>query len=553
MTQEDKYYSEEFGWWCSSSDAIPLSIDSLKQRLYQINQPVTVVMSSTGPALAPMNGTRCLHKSDDAALPVTGIAHSYNLESIGDPSFKKDWQLRFPMICGSMANGISSVDLVVAMANAGMTGFYGAAGQSLQDVETAVLSLKRRCPDRPWGINLIHSPQEPVMEEQVVDLLLKHHVTRIEASAYMTMTRALVRYRVHGIRQDENGKIITPNQILAKASRIEVATRFFSPPPESIIQGLVDDGTLTSEQAALCRQIPIATDVTAEADSGGHTDNRPLVTLLPSFLSLRRQLQEKFDYATPLRIGAAGGISTPGSVAAAFAMGAGWLVIGSIAQAAIESGSSTIVRQMLAQVKQAEIAMAPAADMFEMGVNVQVLKRGTLFPMRGRKLYEIYRDNDGFHTIPAKERQQIERTIFKASLESIWQETRQFWLDRDPAQIQRAETNPKHQMALTFRWYLGKSSRWANAGDPDRKPDYQVWCGPGMGAFNQWSTGSFLESPENRQIVTMTLNLLWGSAVICRAMQLRSRGIFIPQSVLDIEPQTVERINELIGSERIEQ
>ena len=26
--------------------------------------------------------------------------------------------------------------------------------------------------------------------------------------------------------------------------------------------------------------------------------------------------------------------------------------------------------------------MAPAADMFEMGVKLQVLKRGTMFPMR---------------------------------------------------------------------------------------------------------------------------------------------------------------------------
>ena len=35
--------------------------------------------------------------------------------------------------------------------------------------------------------------------------------------------------------------------------------------------------------------------------------------------------------------------------------------------------------------------MAPAADMFEMGVKLQVLKRGTMFPMRAQKLYELYR------------------------------------------------------------------------------------------------------------------------------------------------------------------
>lgn len=37
-----------------------------------------------------------------------------------------------------------------------------------------------------------------------------------------------------------------------------------------------------------------------------------------------------------------------------------------------------------------DIMMAPAADMFEMGVKLQVLKRGTMFGMRSQKLYEIY-------------------------------------------------------------------------------------------------------------------------------------------------------------------
>jgi trans-AT polyketide synthase, acyltransferase and oxidoreductase domains len=53
-------------------------------------------------------------------------------------------------------------------------------------------------------------------------------------------------------------------------------------------------------------------------------------------------------------------------------------------------------------------------------------------------------------------------------------------------------------MALVFRWYLGQSSRWANAGEPTRKLDYQVWRGPSMGAFNEWVKGSCLEPPPNR-------------------------------------------------------
>src|SRR5205807_8321546 len=168
-------------------------------------------------------------------------------------------------------------------------------------------------------------------------------------------------------------------------------------------------------------------DVTAEADSGGHTDNRPLVALLPTLLALRDRMQAQYGYHEPLRVGAAGGISTPASVAAAFALGAAYVLTGSVNQACVESGSSDAVRQMLAEAEQADVIMAPAADMFEMGVKVQVLKRGTLFAMRAAKLYEIYRSRDSLDAIPAADRAMVEKTIFRTSLDEVWDQTQAFW------------------------------------------------------------------------------------------------------------------------------
>src|SRR5439155_7105871 len=159
-------------------------------------------------------------------------------------------------------------------------------------------------------------------------------------------------------------------------------------------------------------------------------------------------------------------------------------------------GSSNIVRQMLAEAGQTDVAMAPAADMFEMGVKVQVLKRGTMFPMRAAKLYDLYRTYSSLDSIPAAERTQLEKTVFRLSLGEVWKQTREFFLRRDPTQIPKAEADPKHKMALVFRWYLGQSSRWANAGVADRRLDYQVWCGPSMGAFNEWARGSYLEEAK---------------------------------------------------------
>src|SRR5438270_851984 len=141
---------------------------------------------------------------------------------------------------------------------------------------------------------------------------------------------------------------------------------------------------------------------------------------------------------------------------------------------------------MLAQAQQADIAMAPSADMFEMGVRVQVLKRGTMFAMRAAKLFELYRAYDGLAALPAADRAALEKNVFRAPLEIVWDQTREYFRQRDASQIGRAERDPKHKMALVFRWYLGHSSLWANAGEPSRAVDYQVWCGPAMAAFNAW-------------------------------------------------------------------
>ena len=76
-------------------------------------------------------------------------------------------------------------------------------------------------------------------------------------------------------------------------------------------------------------------------------------------------------------------------------------------------------------------------------------------------------------------------------MSTFWQKTYDFFSERDPSQVEKAKNDPKHKMALIFRWYLGLSSRWANAGVEDRQVDYQVWCGPAMGAFNEWTRDTF--------------------------------------------------------------
>ena len=149
--------------------------------------------------------------------------------------------------------------------------------------------------------------------------------------------------------------------------------------------------------------------------------------------------------------------------------------------------------------------------------------------------------------IPSGDRTIVERDILKCGFHEEWEQTKKFFETRDPSQIERAENNSKHKMALVFRSYLGRSSNWAKEGDPSRKIDYQIWCGPSMGAFNQWVKGSFLEKPENRKTVTIAMNLLFGAAVITRASWISNQGVILPHEAIKSAPMELSDILKYIG------
>jgi PfaD family protein len=261
--------------------------------------------------------------------------------------------------------------------------------------------------------------------------------------------------------------------------------------------------------------------------------------------ALKDQMAVQHNYDIPLRVGLGGGIATPLSAAAAFAMGAAYILVGSVNQSCVEAETSPLVKKMLAEARQADVIMAPAADMFEMGVKVQVLKRGTMFSMRGSKLYNIYRNYDRFEDVPADQRQQIEASFLKCTFEQEWENTRAYFSQRDPSQVDRAEKDPKHKMALVFRSYLGRASLWAKNGVSDRAIDFQIWCGPAMGAFNEWVKDSPLALPENRKTVTVAMNLLFGAAVGLRLNALKTQGVDFGVAPKTIVPMTEAQIRAL--------
>jgi PfaD family protein len=533
------------GWWCPAGQPSGIAEIGLEESLRRVRMPLYMV-EKNGAIVPETDGIARFGVERGEGSPLRGYAPPCLPEQLGSQEFCRELGIHYPYLGGSMAKGISSAAMVEELGRAGMLGFFGAAGMPLADVETAAERLSGSLGDKPYGFNLIHSPHEEELEKELAALFIRKGVRIIEASAFLGLTLPLVRFRLHGIHRSPEGAIVAPNRIIAKVSREELAEKFMSPPPDTFIRELVAEGFITPAQAALAGHIPMAQVITAEADSAGHTDNRPALALFPTIRSLASRLEAKYGYESRLYTGLAGGISTPSAAAAAFAMGADYVMTGSINQACVESGTSEEVRMMLAATQQADVTMAPAADMFEMGVTVQVLKRGTMFPMRAAKLYELYRTHGGIEDIPLPEREKLEKNLFRAPLEDIWRETRAYFLKRDPKQAERGDRDPKHRMALLFRWYLGQAAHWARDGETTRRIDYQIWCGPAMGAFNEWAAGSFLESPDRRMVVTVALNIIFGAAVMTRANFLHCQGISLPTGAMAMEPLELTQIKEYL-------
>ncbi|HEX4954741.1 MAG TPA: ACP S-malonyltransferase [Thermoanaerobaculia bacterium] len=435
-------------------------------------------------------------------------------ERLGSASFRRDYGLRYAYLAGSMYQGIASTRLLIRLARNGLMGFFGTGGLGLAAIEAALQELKRELgPRASWGANLLYPLDEPELEAATVELLLAHDVRFVEAAAYLRITAPLVRCRFRGARFTAAGEPVAGRRVLAKVSRPEIATLFLRPPPEEVLAQLVASGGLGAEEAAVARCLPVASELCVEADSGGHTDAGRAYALMPAMLQLREEMRERGACPADVPLGAAGGIGSPEAAAAAFVLGADFVLTGSVNQCSPEAGTSEAVKDLLAQLDVQDTAYTAAGDMFELGARVQVASRGTLFAARANKLFQLYRQHRSLDELDQGTRKTLEERYFKRSLAQVWSETCDHLASTRPEQIEQAERDPRHKMALVFNWYFAHTSRWALAGSPERV-NYQIHCGPAMGAFNRSVRGTPLEPWRERHVERIAEHLMRGAATV---------------------------------------
>ncbi|MCW3464997.1 ACP S-malonyltransferase [Chitinophaga nivalis] len=463
------------------------------------------------PALAPAPAPAAVAatgKVVEQPQTATGFSDKIMPEWIGSADYKKDYKVKYAYAAGAMVHGIASKEMVVKMGRAGMMSYFGTGGMKAPEVEKAIVYIQQELQaGEPYGMNMLNGARE----EEMVALMLKYNIRNIEASAYIEPGPALVKLRLKGLHRKADGSIESPRRIMAKISRPEVAELFLSPPSERIVAKLLADQVITAEEAALGKNIPMADDLCVEADSGGHTDQGVAWVLVPTIIRQRDASMKKFNYAKRINVGTAGGIGTPEAAAAAFVLGADFILTGSINQCTVEAGVSEVVKDMLQQINIQDTTYAPAGDMFEIGAKIQVLKKGVFFPARANKLYDLYKQYNTIHELSEETSVQLQQKYFKRSFDEIYEEVKAYY---PPAEIALAERNPKQKMAYIFRWYFGHTTRLALNGDSNNKVDFQVHCGPALGAFNQWVKGTALEDWRNRHVDEIALKMMTETAVI---------------------------------------
>ena len=464
---------------------------------------------------APIGGANVQANDKDLRneqpLGIAAVADSGRLytitfadENLGSAGFQQLYNIKYSYVVGSMVKGISSVEMVAALAENDIMSYYGTGGLSLQKVESEIDALTKRVGlSRPFGMNLLCNTLKAEKEEETVELFLRKGITRIEASAFAGMTRSIVLYRVAGLQEMPDGSIRRNNLIQAKVSRPEVATQFLKPAPERLLKALVQSGKITERQARLAERVPMADCICVESDSGGHTDKGVAIALLPSIIRLKNDLVKECGYNHDIYIGAAGGIGTPEAAAAMFILGADFIQTGSINQCTIEAGTSDIVKDMLQNVDVQDTTMAPAGDMFEIGSQVQVLRKGVFFPSKANKLSDIYRQYPSLQHIDQETKAFLEEKVFKKPLPVIEKETREYLRVNAPKEVERMDNNPKIKMARMFQWYFGFSNRAALSGKMEDKIDFQIHCGPAMGACNRWLKDTSMKDWRHRSVVAI--------------------------------------------------
>lgn len=471
----------------------------------------------------------------------SGLKSTKKKSTLGCAEFKKEYGVNYAYVVGGMSNGISGENLIIQLAKSKILGFFGTHNLSLTKIEQGLSYITNSLDiTDPFGVNIVYNYKQPDKEFKIIELVLKYGIKNIEISDFIDVPLSLVYYRVSGLLQGEDGRVICKHKIICKVSKPDIAIAFMSPPPTALVEKLLQNNKITKEQADMAQLITMSDDICVMTDPGGHTERQQFNVIFPAIKRIRDLAMTKNQYSNKIRIGTGGGIGTPDSVALAFLLGTDFVLTGSINLCSVESRISSTVKRILQNMEVSDTDHVPYGDMFELDEYAQVLRKGTLFSSKAKKLMSVFQKYTSVEHLPEDVKTLLEQDYFNNSLEEVWGLlTDNLKKDNLLLEIERAEQNQRYKMVLIIKYYFRLCENYAIEGAEKNIQNYQVYVGSALGAFNQYVKGTEMENWENRSV-----------SGICKCLMFDAEKILVKQITelsekFDIVSlnSTIERLN----------
>ena len=174
-----------------------------------------------------------------AAKPVPPL----RAETLGAQSFREAYGTRYAYIGGSIMHGVSSAEMVIALAKGGFLGIYGAEGVAVGTMLSELRRIRAALGDRMFGASLMADWSHPDRDMARVAQYLAADVPVLEAMGFLSASPALVRYRLTGATIDAKGCGVARNRIVARGDAPGPRRCSSSrPAPEAIVASLRAEG-----------------------------------------------------------------------------------------------------------------------------------------------------------------------------------------------------------------------------------------------------------------------------------------------------------------------
>ncbi|WP_459480607.1 ACP S-malonyltransferase [Clostridium saccharoperbutylacetonicum] len=410
-------------------------------------------------------------------------------------NFTGEYKVKYPYVIGGIERGISSKEMIVKSGTEKILSFLGTKKMDLDEIEESIIYIKDRLTEgEPFGINITYDYFNSEISEKIINLCLKYNVKNIEVSGYTNIPNCVIRYKLEGIKR-KNGSLVCENRVFYNTARLNIE-ELLKPISESTVKNLSRE-RINYEDVSIFRNISIIDGLTIKCDGNSNNNGFNILNILPVAVRVKNKVLEKFKYMNKIYIGVGGGIGNPEALAVSFMLGADYVVTDSINQCSIEANCSELVKDLLEQVGFEDTIYVPDAERFEIGGKVQVLKKGVMFPSRANKLYELYRQYDSYYEIDEKLRSQVEKKFFMKSFEEYYDECKK---GLSAEEINIIEKDEKKKMAVVFKRYLTESSLLAQKGVDEQRMNFQIYCSPAIGVFNNYVKDSELKDWRKRSV-----------------------------------------------------